>query len=177
VQFVPLSHSIPECAALIIDTPAGRVIHTGDFKIDRAPVVGEGLGRCALESVAREAPVKALMCDSTNVFSPHPGRSESLLAEPLTELISEAPQHVRGDDLRLERRAAEDAGRGGGGGGSHDLRPGPVDEADAAAAQETGVLTSFPQLVTPEEALEMPRRNLMLLVTGSQGERRAARPR
>ena len=85
VQFLPMPHSIPESSALIIDSPAGRILHTGDFKRDPSPIVGEGWDDAMLEAVAAETPVKAMMCDSTNVFSLNPGRSEASLAEPLTE--------------------------------------------------------------------------------------------
>ena len=90
VQFLPISHSIPECSMLIIDTPVGRVVHSGDFKLDATPVVGEGFDEAAMRAVAAEAPVKALMCDSTNVFSTHAGRSESTLKDPISELIKNA---------------------------------------------------------------------------------------
>jgi len=76
VGFVPISHSIPESSGLAIDTPAGRVVHTGDFKIDETPGVGEPFDRTLWAQVA-EPGVKALVCDSTNVFSDHPGRSEA----------------------------------------------------------------------------------------------------
>ena len=73
VQFVPVSHSIPESAGLIIDTPAGRVVHTGDFKLDGSPVVGEPFNPDDWHRIGREAGrVRALVCDSTNVFSPIP---------------------------------------------------------------------------------------------------------
>jgi len=174
VQFVPLAHSIPESAALVIDTPAGRIVHSGDFKLDRTPVVGEPWDDAVWQAIAAEAPVKALMCDSTNVFSPHPGRSEASLAAPLTELISKSTGMCVATTF-----------------GSNVARLKTLAEAAVAAdrtvcvmgrsmkrmlsvAQETGVLTQFPRTVTPEEAVEVPRRNLMLLVTGSQGERRAA---
>ena len=53
--FLPISHSIPESSALVIDTPAGRLVHTGDFKIDLTPVVGEPFDRALWEDVARTA--------------------------------------------------------------------------------------------------------------------------
>jgi glyoxylase-like metal-dependent hydrolase (beta-lactamase superfamily II) len=90
VQFVPVAHSIPESAALIIDTPAARIVHSGDFKLDETPLVGEGWNPGLFREIAAERPVKALMCDSTNVFSLHPGRSESTLREPIRALIAGA---------------------------------------------------------------------------------------
>ena len=90
VQFVPLSHSIPESAGLVIDTVAGRIVHSGDFKIDTAPVVGDPWSDAVMAGIAAERPVKALMCDSTNVFNLHQGRSESTLVGPITELIQGA---------------------------------------------------------------------------------------
>ena len=88
VQFVPVSHSIPESAALIIDTPAGRIVHTGDFKLDGTPVVGDSFDPILWHDVASDGQgIKVLTCDSTNVFSTHPGRSEALLANPILEWV------------------------------------------------------------------------------------------
>ena len=174
VQFVPVAHSIPESAALVIDTPAGRIVHSGDFKLDRSPVVGEPWDDAAWEAVAAERPVKALMCDSTNVFSPHQGRSEATLAGPLAELIGKAPglfvATTFGSNVARLKTLAEAARMAD----RTVCVMGRSMKRMLAAAEETGVLQGFPRTVTPEEALEVPRRNLMLLVTGSQGERRAA---
>ncbi|MCB6177367.1 ribonuclease J [Rhodobacter sp. Har01] len=174
VQFVPVSHSIPESAGLIIDTPAGRIIHSGDFKIDRSPVVGEAWDDAMWEAIAAEAPVKALTCDSTNVFSTHPGRSETTLAEPLAKLISEAPgmfvATTFGSNVARLKTLAE-AGRAA---NRQICVLGRSMKRMLAASEEAGVLNGFPRTLSPDEALEVPRRNLMLLVTGSQGERRAA---
>ena len=174
VQFVPVAHSIPESAALIIDTPAGRIVHSGDFKIDRSPVVGEPWDDAMWAAVAAEKPVKALMCDSTNVFSTHEGRSEATLAGPLTELIQKAPgmfvATTFGSNVARLKTLAEAAR-------AADRTVcvlGRSMKRMLAASDETGVLQGFPRVVSPDEALEVPRRNLMLLVTGSQGERRAA---
>lgn len=174
VQFMPLAHSIPESAALIIDTPAGRIVHSGDFKLDRSPVVGEPWDDAAWQALAAETPVRALMCDSTNVFSTHPGRSEATLAEPISALIARAPgmfvATTFGSNVARLKTLAEAAVAAD----RTVCVMGRSMKRMLAVAQETGVLTQFPRTVTPEEALEVPRRNLMLLVTGSQGERRAA---
>jgi len=174
VQFVPVSHSIPESAALVIDTPAGRIVHSGDFKLDPAPGVGEPWDDAHFTEIAAERPVKALMCDSTNVFSLHPGRSESSIREPIRELVAKAGGMVVATTfasnvarLKTLAEAARAADRSV-------CLLGRAMRRMVAAAQESGVLTDFPPTVSPEDALELPRRNLMLLVTGSQGERRAA---
>ena len=174
VQFVPVAHSIPESAALIIDTPAGRIVHSGDFKLDETPLVGEGWNPDLFREIAAERPVKALMCDSTNVFSLHPGRSESTLRDPIRDLIAGASGMVVATTfasnvarLRTLAEAAQAAGRS-------ICLLGRAMKKMVSAAQEAGVLTDFPRILSPEEALEVPREKLMLIVTGSQGERRAA---
>ena len=174
VQFVPVSHSIPESSALVIDTPAGRILHSGDFKIDHDPVVGEAWDDARFADIVRERPVKALMCDSTNVFSTHEGRSESTLGPALTELIKGAGGMVAATTfgsnvarLKTLAEAAREAGR-------TVCVLGRSMKRMISASQEAGVLANFPRTVSPEEALNVPRKNLMLLVTGSQGERRAA---
>lgn len=174
VQYVPVSHSIPESAALIIDTPAGRIIHSGDFKLDRTPVVGEGWDDAAWEAIAAERPVKALMCDSTNVFSTHPGRSESTLAEPLSQLIAQAPGMFVATTFGSNVARLKTLAEAGVAAGRTICVMGRSMKKMLGAAAETGVLTGFPRTVAPEDAVAVPRRNLMLLVTGSQGERRAA---
>ncbi|GHC58314.1 ribonuclease J [Neogemmobacter tilapiae] len=174
VQFLPIAHSIPESSALVIDTPSGRILHSGDFKLDETPVVGEGWNPDLFDSIAREVPVKVLMCDSTNVFSPLPGRSETTLQAPITELIKAQKGMVVATTfasnvarLKTLAEAAQAAGR-------TICLMGRAMQRMVKVAQETGVLTHFPRTIPPEQAAEVPRGNLMLLVTGSQGERRAA---
>jgi ribonuclease J len=174
VQFVPVSHSIPESAALVIDTPAGRIVHSGDFKLDANPVVGEAWDDARFAEIAAERPVKALMCDSTNVFSLHPGRSESSIREPIRDLVAGrgglvvattfASNVARLKTLAEAARAADRSV----------CLMGRAMKRMVAAAEQSGVLTDFPRTVSPEDAADVPRGNLMLIVTGSQGERRAA---
>ncbi len=174
VQFVPISHSIPESSSLVIDTPAGRIVHTGDFKLDETPLVGEGWNPAVFAAIAAEAPIRALMCDSTNVFSPHPGRSESTLREPIAALIKGAKGMVVATTfasnvarLKTLAEAAQSSGR-------LICLLGRAMKKMVTAAQESGVLKDFPATLSPEQAVDVPRQNLMLIATGSQGERRAA---
>ncbi|MFM2365624.1 MAG: hypothetical protein RIR95_231, partial [Pseudomonadota bacterium] len=174
IQFIPVSHSIPESSALVIDTPAGRIFHSGDFKRDVTPIVGEAWSDTLMEEIAAERPIKALMCDSTNVFSTHEGRSESSIKEPIRDFIklqggmvvatTFASNVARLKTLADAARAADRSV----------CLLGRAMKRMVSAAQEAGVLKDFPPTITPEQALEVPRRNLMLIVTGSQGERRAA---
>ncbi len=173
IGLVPISHSIPESAGLVIDTPHGRVVHSGDFKIDPTPVVGEPFDPSVWEEIGK-AGVRALMCDSTNVFSPHPGRSEASLVDNMTALMREAKGMVvattfASNVARLQTiaNAAEASGRSV-------CLLGRAMRRMTETAIQTGLLTQFPKTVPPEEASQIPRENLLLLVTGSQGERRAA---
>ena len=173
VGFLPVSHSIPESSALVIDTPAGRIVHTGDFKLDGKPMVGEPFDPELWHSVAQGG-VKVLACDSTNVFTTHPGRSESVLAPEVEKLMASATGLVAATTfasnvarVRTLALAARAAGRSV-------VLLGRAMKRMVTVAQETGVLRDFPPTVSPEDAQDIPRENVLLLVTGSQGERRAA---
>ncbi|MCW3780909.1 ribonuclease J [Defluviimonas salinarum] len=175
VQFVPVSHSIPESAALVIDTPAGRIVHSGDFKLDGTPIVGEPFDPNQWHEIANEGVgVKVLTCDSTNVFSPLPGRSEASLAAPLSELIAAQEGMVVATTFASNVARLKTLAEAGRAAGRSVCMLGRAMKKMITAAAETGVLTDFPAVIPPEEAVEMPRRKLMLIVTGSQGERRAA---
>ena len=174
VQFVPVSHSIPESAALVIDTPLGRIVHSGDFKLDANPGVGEGWEDARMQEIAAEVPVKALMCDSTNVFSLHPGRSENTLGLPISELILGAGGMVVATTFASNVARVKTLAEAGRAAGRSVCLLGRAMKRMVSAAEESGVLAKFPPNITPEAALEVPRKNLMLIVTGSQGERRAA---
>jgi len=173
VQFAPVSHSIPEASALVIDTPAGRIVHSGDFKIDRDPVVGEPFDDRMWRRIGRDG-VLAYVCDSTNVFSRHPGRSESQLPEPIGALIAGAQGMVAATTFASNIARLKTLADAGVAAGRTVCLMGRAMRRMVTAGIEAGVLTDFPATVGPEEATGIPRRNLMLLVTGSQGERRAA---
>ncbi len=171
--FLPISHSIPESSGLVIDTPAGRLLHTGDFKIDESPVVGEAFDRALWEEVAAPG-VKALVCDSTNVFSAHPGRSESTVGPEIERLIQSAPAMVVATTFASNVARVKTLAEAGVAAGRSVCLLGRAMRRMIEAAVETGVLTGFPSTISAEEAKDLPRENVLLIVTGSQGERRAA---
>ena len=173
VSFVPVSHSIPESSALAIVTPSGRLIHTGDFKLDRSPIVGEPFDETLWKEVAKDG-VKALICDSTNVFSTHEGRSESSLGHHIEKLVADAPHMVVATTFASNVARVKTLADAGKRAGRSICLMGRAMRRMIEAALETGVLSDFPKTVSPEDADAIPRENLMLLVTGSQGERRAA---
>ncbi len=173
VSIVPISHSIPESGGLVIDTPAGRIVHSGDFKIDKTPIVGEAFDEDLWAEIAAPG-VKALVCDSTNVFSPAEGRSEAELAGPIADLIAEQTGMVVATTfasniarLKTLAVAAQNAGRSV-------CLLGRAMRRMIEAGVESGILSDFPKTIAPEDATSLPREELMLIVTGSQGERRAA---
>ncbi len=173
VGFVPISHSIPESSALVIDTPAGRIVHSADFKIDHTPVVGEAFSEEVFAKIGAFG-VKALMCDSTNVFSTHEGRSETSIQAPIAELVKGQKGMVVATTfasniarLKTLAQAGVDAGRSV-------VVIGRAMQVMIKAGFSSGVLKDFPPIVDVEDSADIPRDKLMVLASGSQGERRAA---
>ncbi|SFP69939.1 ribonuclease J [Tranquillimonas alkanivorans] len=173
VGFLPVSHSIPESAGLVIDTPEGRVIHTGDFKIDPAPVVGEAFDFDLWSDVSKPG-VLALVCDSTNVFSHHAGRSESMVGPEIERLVQAQQGMVVATTFASNIARVKTLAEAGKRAGRSVCLLGRAMRRMVETAVETGILTDFPSTIPPEDATQLPRDNLMLIVTGSQGERRAA---
>ncbi len=173
IEMVTLTHSIPEPNALAIRTTLGTVMHTGDWKIDPNPVVGDNFDTKRLSEIGDEG-VRAIVCDSTNVFSPGEAGSEADVGKSLTDLIAGLKGRVAvttfaSNVARLESiiRAAEANDR-------HIVLAGRSMHRIIAAARETGYLTNLPTFVEAEDAGYLPRENILILCTGSQGEPRAA---
>ena len=173
VSYLPVPHSIPESSALVIDTPKGRLIHSGDFKLDENPVVGEAFDHEMWQKVCSPG-IRAFICDSTNVFSENEGRSESEVAPEIKKLIENCSEMVVATTfasnvarIKSIAEAAEEAGRSV-------CLMGRAMKRMIEVSLEAGVLSDFPNLISPEDAKAVPKRNLLLIVTGSQGERRAA---
>ncbi len=136
--------------------------------------MGEGWSEALFREIAAETPVKALMCDSTNVFSPHAGRSEASLADPIHGLIAGAGGLVVATTFASNVARLKTLAEAGRAAGRSVCLLGRAMQRMVKVAEETGVLTDFPPTIPVEQAVEVSRQNLMLIVTGSQGERRAA---
>ncbi|MBN2905562.1 MAG: ribonuclease J [Rhodobacteraceae bacterium] len=173
VAFLPVSHSIPESAGLVIDTPAGRIVHTGDFKLDVTPVLGDPFDRALWAEVAKPG-VKVLTCDSTNVFSPNPGRSESTVGPAIRQLVERASGMVVATTFASNIARVKTLAEAGRDAGRAVCLMGRAMRRMIEAGVQSGILDDFPKTISPEEAQAMNRDQLMLIVTGSQGERRAA---
>jgi ribonuclease J len=173
ISLITLTHSILEPNALAIKTPLGTVLHTGDWKIDADPMIGEMTDEKTLRALGDEG-VLAMACDSTNVFVPGESGSEGSVRESLTELVAGKKGRVAvtsfaSNVARIETLAhvAEACGR-------HPVLVGRAMHKLTAAAREAGYLADLPGLVPMEDASSLPPETLLYICTGSQGEPRAA---
>ena len=173
VGFVPVSHSTPECSSLVIETPLGRVLHTGDFKVDPTPLVGEPFDDEAFRAIG-DAGVTAMVCDSTNVLQTHPGRSEASLADPIRALIASAEGMVVATTFASNVARLKTLAEAGRAAGREVVVLGRAMNAMLKTARTAEVLDGFPPTLDPLDAADAPRDRLLVLATGSQGERRAA---
>ncbi|MDE0212049.1 MAG: ribonuclease J [Boseongicola sp.] len=173
VGFAPVSHSIPESSALIIDTPGGRIVHTGDFKLDATPVVGEAFDEVFWKGIGDQG-VHVLTCDSTNVFSPLPGRSEACIEAEIRNLAAAASGTFAATTFASNVARLKTLASAGVAAGRSVCLLGRAMRRMVEDSVMTGILADFPKTISPDEAKSVPREHLMLLVTGSQGEGRAA---
>lgn len=173
VTFVALAHSIPEGNGVLIETPHGNIFHTGDWKIDETPVLGEPSSAKRLEAIGDEG-VLALVCDSTNVFENKPSGSEQSVHDGLLQAVKAAKGRVlvttfASNAARLATlgKVAEEAGR-------KLCVAGRSLDRILRVAKANGYLLDFPETVDFETAMKLPRREVMIIATGGQGEPRAA---
>ena len=173
LKFIEVPHSIPEASAILIETPKGKILHTGDLKLDKEPVLGNPFNEKIFEEIGKDG-LLALVCDSTNIFNHNFGRSETSLIKNLDILMKETKGVLvattfASNIARLITLAnvAKENGRSL-------LVLGRAMLTMINNAKSCGILKKFPPILSIEEANEVSRRNLLILATGSQGEYRAA---
>src|SRR4051812_44294181 len=173
VSFVALSHSIPEGNGVLIETPFGNIFHTGDWKIDETPVLGEAPSTEALTSIG-DAGVLALVCDSTNVFQAQPSGSEEGVHEGLLAQVMLASGRVLVTTFASNAARLQTIGRVARESGREVCIAGRSLERILRVAQATGYLEDFPPPIGFDEAMRLPKREVLIIATGGQGQPRAA---
>ncbi len=173
LQFLRVAHSIPEAQALVIRTPFGTLLHTGDWKLDPSPLIGPPTDEAAFAALGSEG-VLAMICDSTNAMVEGHSGSEADVRRTLAALVRDLPGRVavtcfasnvaRVESVALAARAA----------GRTVAVAGRSLRNIEAAARECGYLKTLPPFLSEDAANEIPDERLVLLVSGSQGEPRSA---
>jgi ribonuclease J len=174
VQTVSVNHSIVDAAALIIETPLGKIVHTGDFKIDPTPFYGSKIDMKYFKKAGDEG-VLLLMSDSTNVERHEHSMSESVIYQTFERLFAAA------EGLTVVSMFASNVGRMG---QVFDLArklgkkvalAGRTMDQNVRLGEEVGYLKGASGLVIPMDSIDdYPRNEVIVLSTGSQGEHRSA---
>ena len=173
VKAIGLTHSIPEMSALLIKSPSANIFHTGDWKIDKDPIVGNGFDKKKLLDF-ENIEIDALVCDSTNAMTPGISGSELSVKNSLEEIIGKIEGRIflstfASNVARLcsvaEAAAKHDRHVVLSGRGMHRI---------VNAAKSVGLLRGLPDFVDEENAGYLPAEKTLILCTGSQGEYRAA---
>lgn len=173
VEAIPVNHSIPEPVSLAITTPAGTVIHTGDWKIDEEPTLLPKTDAHRFQQLG-DAGVLAMICDSTNAMREGVSPSERAVSDSLRSIIERAEGRVaittfasNVGRIRSIAEAARDAGR-------QCLLLGSSMKRVADVATEVGLMEGIPPFIAEDEFGYIPRDKVVVILTGSQGEPRAA---
>ncbi|KRD56400.1 MULTISPECIES: ribonuclease J [Ensifer] len=173
IEAVGVNHSIPEPMSLIIRTPVGTVVHTGDWKIDLHPSLGPLTDETRFRQIGDEG-VLALICDSTNAMRDGVSPSEQEVSESLTKIIANAEGRVaittfssNVGRIRSIAEAAEEAGR-------DVLLLGSSMKRVVAVAADLGLMEGIKPFLAEDEFGYVPRDKVVVILTGSQGEPRAA---
>jgi ribonuclease J len=172
-RLFPLAHSIIEMSAVVIDTPYGRIFHTGDWKLDEAPVIGQPSTEAELRKIGDEG-VLAMVCDSTNVFNQEGSGSEGSVKADLLKSVKAAKGRVlittfasNGARLQTLGEVAKESGR-------KLCFAGRSLHRIIEAAKSNGYLKDMPGTVDMNDVDALKRQDVMVVATGGQGEERAA---
>jgi ribonuclease J len=173
IDFVSITHSIPEPNALAIRTKLGLVVHTGDWKIDPEPMLGETTDINALRKLGDEG-VLATVCDSTNALTQGHSGSEARVRQALSALIGSLKGRVAVTSFASNIARIDSIAKAAREHGREIALVGRSMHKLVSAARETGYLTDFPNVLDEADAARLPPRRVCYICTGSQGEPRAA---
>jgi ribonuclease J len=171
--YVHLAHSIPEGNAVLIETPYGKIFHTGDWKLDDDPVLGNPSSAAELTAIGDQG-ILAMVGDSTNVFEKQASGSEGAVQDGLMKVIKSRKGRVLVTTFASNVARLESLGKIANATGRRVCVTGRSMDRIISVAKATGYLKDFPPIATVEEAAHIPPQNLMILSTGCQGEPQAA---
>ncbi len=173
IEMVPLSHSAPEMQALMIRTRLGNILHTGDWKFDPEPIIGEANDEVVLRKLGDEG-ILALTCDSTNIFNQKTSGSEGDLRKSLVDIIAGCPKMVVATTFASNLARLDTLIHAGQKAGRKVMLTGRSLHRILMAAQESGYLNDISPLIDEREFARYKREELLVIATGCQGEPMAA---
>jgi ribonuclease J len=173
LEFISITHSIPEPNAIAIRTALGTVVHSGDWKIDPDPMLGEVTDTAALRKLGQEG-VLALVCDSTNALVPGESGSEADVRRELHRLIGTLKGRVAVTAFASNVARLDSIAQAARAHGREIVLVGRAMRHMVEAARDTGYLKDFPRVWAEDDASRLPADRVLYLCTGSQGESRAA---
>ena len=176
IELLALNHSIPDPAALILRTSEGTILHTGDWKFDEAPQIGQNTDAQKLSEIGKEG-VLALIGDSTNAMVEGRTPSEQTAFEGLSDVIGKAEGRVAITCFASNVARIDSIVRAAHANGRAVSVVGRALQRTIDAAREVGYLRDLPDFVKESDVGLIPRDNIVIICTGSQGEPRAAMAR
>ncbi len=173
IELVRLAHSIPDMDAVLIQTPYGRVFHTGDWKLDDDPVMGLPATGDQLKAIGDKG-ILALVCDSTNVFNNEASGTEGSVRDGLMKAVAAAKGRVIVTSFASNAARLATLGQVAKANGRTLTVAGRSLDRIIGAARQNGYLKDFPETVGFETAMALPGHKSLVIATGGQGEDRAA---
>src|SRR5215475_986437 len=173
VDLITVSHSIPECNAVYLRTPAGNVLHTGDWKFDDTPAWGDPTDEAKLARCGEEG-VRVLVCDSTNVLLEGTSVTEETVADNLRAVVGRAKGRIAITTFASNVARLVAIGEAARSAGREFVLIGRAMHRIAEAARETGLWPEYLTYLDQESFAAIPRDKVVALITGSQGEAQAA---
>jgi ribonuclease J len=173
VELVRLAHSIPDMDAALIETPYGRVFHTGDWKLDDDQVLGESATEAQMRAIGDKG-ILALVCDSTNAFNNEASGTEGSVRDGLMKAVAAAEGRVIVTSFASNAARLATLGQVAKATGRTLTVAGRSLDRIITAARQNGYLKDFPETVDFDTAMRLPGNKSLVIATGGQGEDRAA---
>lgn len=173
LEMITMTHSILEPNALAVRTKLGTVFHTGDWKIDPEPLLGDVTDEETLKRIG-DAGVLAMVCDSTNVFVEGEAGSEAKVRANLKKLVKGRKGRIAVTCFASNLARVESIALAAVAAGRHPVLSGPALLRMVECAQECGYMLDFPRHISPQDGAYLPRDKVLYICTGSQGEERAS---